>query len=210
MWRRRGATNVARCGSVREMSTGREEWRRQQASLFLVSMEGQLRALGGGTVLDAGCGAGRNARFLRMLGFDVVCADKNERAVRSIVDFGDAERLAGEAGPGCRVGGLMPLIVDLNRKNWPFARDAFKAIVSIDFVDVQLFGSFRTSLRNGGLLVVESVSGRGGNYLELPTRCAVESALRDCSELELLFYKDRTVGPAGQNAVTLKMMAVKG
>ena len=37
-----------------------------------------------GTVLDLGCGAGRNALYLNMLGFDVTAVDKNEANIDQI------------------------------------------------------------------------------------------------------------------------------
>src|SRR5438034_177362 len=39
-----------------------------------------------GSVLDAPCGYGRNARFLAESGYTVVCADLDEKALRSLQD----------------------------------------------------------------------------------------------------------------------------
>ena len=46
-----------------------------------------------GTVLDLGCGSGRNSLYLNMLGFDVTACDHNENSIARLNQIIDAEQL---------------------------------------------------------------------------------------------------------------------
>ena len=61
------------------------------------------------------------------------------------------------------------------------------------------------SLAPGGYLLLETVSGRGGNYLELPTAGAIRADLQNAFCFER--YEERKVGPVDANSVAVKLLA---
>jgi len=68
-----------------------------------------------------------------------------------------------------------------------------------------LFPLFARSLVPGGCLLLETVAGRGGNYLELPQEGELKAVLGFAFDLE--FYEERLVGPSDCNAVVVKLLA---
>lgn len=181
----------------------------QRPSSFLRGLEEPLLGLGGGLALDVGCGTGRNAQVLREMGFDVVCVDKDSEVVDALVNSQGLSQTPGQNKIGRRLGVLMPVIAELSAATWPFGDSVAKLVISIDFLDMRLLESFGSSLKGGGLLVIETVSGHGGNYLELPERGSLKQELSNRLGFELLMYSEREVGPAGGNAVAAKLVAVK-
>jgi SAM-dependent methyltransferase len=94
-------------------------------------------------VLEAGCGAGRNASALAQLGLTMVCADRNKQRLAELdgIPLTDGARRA-----------LVPICADLASATWPFGISCFSAIVCIHYLDVALFPSFHSSLIPGGHL----------------------------------------------------------
>jgi hypothetical protein len=95
--------------------------------------------------------------------------------------------------------------LDLVRDPWPLGADTVGGIINVHFLLPALFASFERSLRQGGYLLLESVPGCGGNYLDLPRAGEVKSALGKAFDFE--FYKEGKVGPPGSDAVTVKAVA---
>ena len=160
-------------------------------------------------MLDAGCGRGRNARFLKQFGADIICADTDARALRVVLDSRYALWPPEAAHSGRREGSgrLAPIQVNLRSCLWPFRRDVFNLILSIDFLDMQLLDAFAYSLKRGGLLLIETISGRGGNYLKLPHRGELRSTLDQ--KFDVRIYREMSAGPPGQNAVTVRTLAIR-
>jgi hypothetical protein len=68
--------------------------------------------------------------------------------------------------------------VDLLRCPWPFGESTLGGILAIHFpVAPALFVHFADSLTPGGCLLIETVGGHGGNYLELPRAGQLSRAL---------------------------------
>lgn len=156
-------------------------------------------------ILDAGCGFGRNAVALAMRGLDVVCADGDEKRLRTLMALAPAymESLAdGEFGT------LQPVCTQLSESCWPFSETCFSAIVCIHFLHVGLLSLFGASLVAGGYLYVETFGGHGRNYLDLPMEGHLRGALI-ATQFRILFYQERPVGPANFGAVSVKFFAQK-
>jgi SAM-dependent methyltransferase len=148
---------------------------------------------GGMPVLDVACGSGRNAIFLRQLGCTVICMDN------------DLSRLQTDSTSQSASGSLHPHQIDLVRDPWPFSPHSVGGIINIHFTLLALFPHFESSLLPSGYLLLETVPGVGGNYLELPKEGELKAALGNAFDYEL--YKERQVGPSGHNAVTVKLLA---
>jgi len=157
--------------------------------------------------LDAGCGYGRNARFLESLGATVVCVDNDSAVLDAVLDPSYVLSLPGKTNDGGR-GKVIPIRADLIGAAWPFRPATFTAVISVAFRwDDRFLGNCRRILRTGGYLFVESVGGHGGNYLELPKIGEIERSARMTFDVE--FYTESRVGPPEELAVSFKLLARK-
>jgi hypothetical protein len=97
--------------------------------------------------------------------------------------------------------------MDLIDDPWPFEPESVGGIINVHFLVPALLSCFTYSLAVGALLLIESVPGCGGNYLQLPKAGELKHALGD--HFRFLFYKEQKVGPANIDAVTVKLVAEK-
>jgi SAM-dependent methyltransferase len=155
----------------------------------------------GKAVLDVACGSGRNAMPFAQLGCNVICIDKDLASFKF-----QRLRLRGTSA-GRSFNGISLRQVDLCRDLWPFGACAFGSIINVHFLLPSLFPAFENSLSPGGYLLIETVPGCGGNYLQLPKVGEVISAFERAFVIEC--YKERKVGPPGHEAVTVHMLAKK-
>jgi SAM-dependent methyltransferase len=151
----------------------------------------------GKPILDVACGSGRNAFFLERIGGTVICID------RDLSSFNANPLVLRDAKT--HPVGLVPRVVDLVKDPWPFTMNSVGGIINIDFLLPMLFPFFARSLSPGGLFLLETVSGRGGNYRELPQEGELKAALGQA--FDLTFYEERSAGPSGQSAVAVKLLA---
>jgi hypothetical protein len=129
---------------------------------------------------------------LSRLGATVICIDKDLTRLRSHGHLTSSEQ-------------LKPYQLDLEKELWPFGKAEAGGIINVHFLLPSLFSSFRTSLAGGGYLLIETVPGCGGNYLQLPKAGELQSAFAD--DFDFLFYRERKVGPAGYDAVAVQFVA---
>jgi SAM-dependent methyltransferase len=144
----------------------------------------------GKPILDIACGSGRNALPLVAQGCTVICADNDLTRLRS---------------PNGMAGRLIPRQLDLVADAWPFDRSSIGGIVNVHFLLTRLFPHFESSLSSGGYLLLETVPGCGGNYMQLPKAGELRSLLKEAFGLE--FYKERKVGPEKCGAVAVQLLA---
>lgn len=96
----------------------------------------------------------------------------------------------------------MDVLID----QWPFGKASLGGIIAIHFGVAPAFTEgFADSVTPGGCLLIETVGGQGGNYLELPGAGQLRSAL--CAAFDFEFYQERKVGPSGSDAVSVRLMA---
>jgi SAM-dependent methyltransferase len=158
-----------------------------------------------GPVLDVPCGYGRNAFWVRSLGHDVVCVDKDREALQLIDDHISAT--VEENTRTTQLGKLTTLSCDLFETSWPFEAGKFGAVINIDFVALDLLEKFTFSLRVGGLLFFETFANRGGNFLQLPKQGQVRKLLEIDYDFEM--YREKKAGPAHIDAVTVCLLGRK-
>jgi SAM-dependent methyltransferase len=149
-------------------------------------------------LLDAGCGAGRNAIALAQLGFTVVCADRNYDCLGTLTGTSPVAR---SDAP------LIPLCIELKPASWPFRTVCFSAILCVHYLDAGLLPYFHSSLIPGGCLFVETVGGQGQNYLELPAAGELRDLLSPT--FDFVLYEERSVGPPASDRCAVKLLARK-
>jgi SAM-dependent methyltransferase len=133
----------------------------------------------GGAVLDVACGAGRHARLLASLGFEVDAVDR------------DAALFA-DPPPGVTL-----LQADLEAGPWPYAGRRFAGIVVANYLHRPLLPVLVDSLEPQGMLVYETFA-RGNERFGKPSNPAyllepgeLLEAVR--GKLRVVAYEDRVV-----------------
>ena len=149
----------------------------------------------GGDVLDVACGAGRHARFLAALGFEVDAVDRDASLFR---DKPANVRLVG---------------ADIEGGPWPYAGRTFDAIVVTNYLHRPLLPTLVDSLEPGGVLVYETFA-RGNERFGKPSNPAfllapgeLLEAVRD--RLRVVAYEDLVV-EAPRPAAIQRICAVRG
>lgn len=147
-----------------------------------------------GPILDIACGYGRNAAYIASLGVDVVCIDDDREALNHLTTLPEAHRLTA-------------VKLSLLDDPWPFTNESVGAIVSVHYYHPALLETFARSLRPGGYLYLETISGHGGNYHDLPPRGFVRDQLAEWFDFKR--YQENPAGPETSTAVSVKLVAVK-
>lgn len=176
----------------------KDEIARATSPLVRKFAEKVIAAAVGKPILDVACGSGRNALFLAKSGCIVVCIDKDLSSFNANLQLQrwflttSSKRLFSKE-------------IDLVKDHWPFGPRSVGGIINIHFLLPQLFPFFASSLVPNGYLLLETVPGFGGNYLELPQEGELKAALAYTFDLEV--YKERPIGRSEHNAVTVKLLA---
>lgn len=165
----------------------------QMPSPFVVKYAEVIAIHAPGPIADVACGYGRNTKFFVDAGCHVYCIDRNTEALTSIAHKYTQEQVT-------------PYEMDFSIQPWPFKPETLGAVINVHYYQKDLVECFAESLKPGGYLLIESIDGRGGNYLELPPEGFIKSKLQG---FELILYQERRVGPADYDAVTCKVLARK-
>jgi SAM-dependent methyltransferase len=148
----------------------------------------------GGDVLDVACGAGRHARFLAALGFEVDAVDRDPSLFRD------------------KPAGIRLLGADIEEGPWPYAGRTFDAIVVANYLHRPLLPTLVTSLEPGGVLVYETFA-RGNERFGKPSNPAFLLAPGELLEavrghLRVVAYED-VVLEAPRPAAIQRICAVR-
>jgi tellurite methyltransferase len=100
---------------------------------------------GSGRALDVACGDGRNALYLAQLGYEVDAIDASDVAIDALRAAAQERELA-----------ITPRVVDLERE--PLPPGPYDAIVTLNFLQRELFGALQEALAPGGLLFYETLA----------------------------------------------------
>jgi SAM-dependent methyltransferase len=173
-------------------------WERALTPEFRKSMP--LFARLDGPILDAPCGYGRHALSLQELGCMVTCADLDDKALEQLSQLNKTFAKTGQNI-------LQTIKLDLINGEWPFEENRFSGALNVHFYERKLIENMAHSLASGGLLYIETVANRKGNFIQLPKLGEIRNLL--AGAFELLHMKERHAGPAHSQAVTVRMLARK-
>jgi hypothetical protein len=91
---------------------------------------------------------------------------------------------------------------------WSFLHDAFSSVVCVQFPEPEpLIDAFRRSLVRGGYLYIETFGGHGENYLDLPHAGHLKQVLEN--NFDLIFYREKSLGPPARGKSSAKLLARK-
>jgi SAM-dependent methyltransferase len=180
----------------------------ESPSKFLKNYAQEIALNAPGPILDVACGAGRNAYFLNCLGSSVICLDNDPLCLETIATRGRRASANDKKVQEIRNNShLIPIKLDLKSSPWIFPTETLGAIINIHFFWPPLLEWFASSLIPGGYLLIETIGGQGGNYLELPGEGFVRSRLEGMFDFR--FYREKKVGPLDKNAVSVKLFSRK-
>lgn len=157
-----------------------------------------VSAAGGGPILDVACGRGRNSAWVSYLGGCVTAID---------IDLSGISAHRNDLPPSTLADALRRVELrrlDLVNDPWPYSPSSVGGVVNIHFLHEPLLKAFARSLVSGGLLVLETVDARGGNYLQLPEAGFLRKALGE--HFEFLLYREREVRTSGVNAASVRLV----
>ncbi len=120
------------------------EWLPESPAEWLVEHAALLH--GGGRALDVACGDGRNALYLAQLGYMVDAIDVSDVAI------GALRRAVQQRGLAMTI---VPRVVDLERE--PLPAGPYDVVVTLNFLQRDLFGPLQDALAPGGLLLYETL-----------------------------------------------------
>jgi SAM-dependent methyltransferase len=171
-------------------------------SKFLAKYAEEIVSNSNGAIIDVPCGYGRNAAYIASLGVPVVCIDINDEALK-FIESSVSLTTASSNNPNK----LITLKLDLINDPWPFRDESIGAIINVHFFNKRAMGLFLKSLKIGGYVLIETIDGHGRNYLELPIQGFIRGELADA--FEIIYFKEKKVGPLHSNASTVKLVAIK-
>ena len=173
-----------------------------EPSKLLTSFAKIIAENASGLIVDIACGYGRNAFYLSTFGVPVLCVDNSKDSLQYI------ESMIGVlSGNQKNKINLTTLEIDLIHDPWPFKNESLGAIISVHFYAKNILTDFLNSLQIGGYFFIETISGRGGNYIDLPPHGFILETLGD--SFEILHSKEKKVGPPKSNSATIKLFAKK-
>lgn len=153
----------------------------------------------GGRALDVACGDGRNAAYLARLGYEVDAIDASDVAIDALRAAARERGLAVNAR-----------VVDLERE--PLPGGPYDVIVTMNFLQRDVFGALQAALAPGGLLFYETLGtshveelGRSFNPAYLLERGEL---LRAFASLEVVAHHEgvtqRSNGPRGVESIVAR------
>ena len=160
---------------------------------------------GAGRALDVACGSGRNAAYLARGGYDVDAIDVSDVAIGALRDAARECDLA-----------ITAWVVDLERE--PLPPGPYDVIVTMNFLQRDLFGAMRAALAPGGLLFYETL---GRSHVEELGHSFNPDYLLDRGELLRAFggleivdhhegVAERAGGPRGVESIVARRPAGAG
>lgn len=150
-----------------------------------------------GPILDAPCGYGRHALSLQELGCRITCADIDDKALEQLACF---NKIFAEAGQK---------ILNYSRSIWLMAIRHSKKLSlvasELHFYESKLITNIAYSLVSDGLLYIETIANRKGNFMQLPKAGEIRNLLADT--FEFLHLEESHAGPTNSGKVTVRMLA---
>ena len=160
-----------------------------------------LSLLPRGRALDIACGAGRNAIFLAMRGWDVTAVDFSSAALALACSAAQAAGIPVNlertfAKPPRQLRGVHLIQADLEKFSLP--RQAFDLIVCTNYLQRSLFRQIEAALRSGGALLYETFTRDQLQFAAGPRNLEFlfnPGELRESfPDLATLFYRELSAG----------------
>jgi SAM-dependent methyltransferase len=170
-------------------------------SAFLLSCLPFLKEVPSSLAADVACGYGRHAAAVLALGYDVICIDSDESALKDI-----AIQQSAKVSIGAASSRTFSLLADLSL-GVPLEKECLGLLVAVHYPMLDLVPHFGPLLMSGGYLILETFGGQRHNWKHLPKAGYMTTQLQ--FEFQVIRYQECRVGPREANAVTVKALARK-
>ena len=148
----------------------------------------------GDVILDLACGYGRNAKFIAKKGLKVIGIDNSYESLEYI--------------NGLCLENIETKNINLSECTKLEDLPTVSAIINVHYYTDELLTLMIKTLKKGGILVMETINGRGGNHLNLPKKNYVKDELIK-HNFRIIKYEEKTVKPYKDNKVSVKVVAKK-
>jgi len=132
-----------------------------------------------GSVLDVACGHGRHLRWFAQRGHAVTGVDRSPEAIDAVSGLGRA------------------VLADIENGPWPFAGEAFDAVVVTNYLWRPLLPQIVDSVAPGGVLIYETFA-NGNQTVGKPSRpdflLQPGELLQACAGLHVVAFEDGFIG----------------
>jgi len=196
------ATSITQSKNIHKVNCLHKLPKDQSPSKLLEKYSDEILNNTDGKILDIACGYGRNAAFLASYDKEILCIDNNEESLEYI-KAGNNLTTVGLKHPEL----LSTKKMDLKIDSWCFEDESISAIINVHFFLPKLIPYFVKSLKIGGYLLIETIDGKGNNYLELPEYNYLKNYLKN--SFEFIYYKEKRVKPFIENKSSVKLFAKK-
>jgi 2-polyprenyl-3-methyl-5-hydroxy-6-metoxy-1,4-benzoquinol methylase len=145
-------------------------------------------------ILDAPTGYGRHAHWLSKLGYQVVAVDWDADRIEI------ARRTAPKAAKE-----IVWMVANLEEHN-SVGEGGFDAMVCIHYFSKNIVYRAHEALKPGGVLIMETFGGQGGNWRGLPPGGWIAESI--AGKFHIILLDENRVGPSRRNA-SIKLIARK-
>lgn len=169
--------------------------RKVELSPFVTRCLSSISMPSGTLAADIACGYGRHALRLAVLGYSTYCIDIDGEALNSIQMF--AKRCSPPLS-------ILPIRADLSN-DILLLENSFGIVLATHYPGLNLPTRLIPLLKKGGYILLETYSGHGGNWHDLPAAGELKRSL--LSRCHIIKYVERPVGPTRTEAVSVKALA---
>lgn len=153
-------------------------------------------------ILDIACGFGRNGAIFVDKGYKCIFCDNDDRCI-NYINNGKGVSINGDIDKSL----YETVNIDFDKDAWPFDYKSCGGIINVHYYNKRLISKFINSLCVNGFLYIETVSSRGGNYLELPEYKYIYNSI--INNFRFIHYKENKTKQQLYNTATLKLLAIK-
>lgn len=165
----------------------------KEISPFLKSMLPKIKEINNPTIYDIPCGYGRHSVYLAYQGFRVIGIDIDRGAINYLSEFSKKHKL----------NNINPTLCDIDNSDW-VNPNLCDVIINIHLYKKEYLSLFSSLLSIGGLLLIETPSSYGMNYMELPLKNEIKENLKE--HFKFIYYKEHFIK---NEKVSVKLLAQK-
>ncbi len=120
-------------------------------SAWMLNHADEIKSGPSGSILEIGCGYGRNVLALARLNIHVIAVDKDFTRLHELAEFAKNKQRTG-IGP---INAFVNIVcADLMGNSWPIRKNSLSGILCVHFPDLKPVGLFHEYIKTGGWLCI--------------------------------------------------------